>query len=57
MDRFVESGQAFTLVPARARRIDERIARLLGEAPTAFGFHSNTDGVRQSSVFYKSEFV
>ncbi|MFB8137808.1 hypothetical protein [Streptomyces mirabilis] len=33
MDRFVESGQAFTLVTARARRIDERIARLLGEAP------------------------
>lgn len=33
VDRFVESGQAFTLVPARARRIDERIARLLGEAP------------------------
>ncbi|WP_415940095.1 hypothetical protein [Streptomyces sp. 039-1] len=28
-----ESGQAFTLVPARARRIDEHIARLLGEAP------------------------
>ncbi|MFG1706958.1 hypothetical protein ACFLIM_27570 [Nonomuraea sp. M3C6] len=23
----------------------------------AFGFHSNTDGVRQASVFYKSEFV
>ncbi|MFE0474897.1 hypothetical protein ACFW2V_25145 [Streptomyces sp. NPDC058947] len=32
-DRLAESGQAFTLVPARARRIDERIARLLGEAP------------------------
>ncbi|MGW3312084.1 hypothetical protein ACWDG9_36500 [Streptomyces sp. NPDC001073] len=31
--RLSESGQAFTLVPARARRIDERIARLLGEAP------------------------
>ncbi|MFJ8143222.1 hypothetical protein [Streptomyces sp. NPDC096013] len=31
--RLAESGQAFTLVPARARRIDERIARLLGEAP------------------------
>ncbi|MFG3172298.1 hypothetical protein [Streptomyces sp. NPDC048200] len=31
--RLTESGQAFTLVPARARRIDERIARLLGEAP------------------------
>lgn len=23
----------------------------------AFGYHSNTDGVRQSSVFYKNEFV
>jgi hypothetical protein len=22
----------------------------------AFGFHSNTNGVRQASVFYKSEF-
>ncbi|MEU8789756.1 hypothetical protein [Streptomyces sp. NPDC048643] len=31
--RLAENGQAFTLVPARARRIDERIARLLGEAP------------------------
>ncbi|MFE3269951.1 hypothetical protein [Streptomyces sp. NPDC059215] len=31
--RLAESGQAFILVPARARRIDERIARLLGEAP------------------------
>ncbi|MEV6537278.1 hypothetical protein AB0M86_48500 [Streptomyces sp. NPDC051639] len=30
--RLAESGQAFILVPARARRIDERIARLLGEA-------------------------
>ncbi|MFF1643205.1 hypothetical protein ACFVXA_37455 [Streptomyces sp. NPDC058246] len=28
-----EAGHAFTLVPARARRIDERIARLLGEPP------------------------
>ncbi|MFC3576513.1 hypothetical protein ACFOZ0_25150 [Streptomyces yaanensis] len=28
-----------------------------GAARLAFGFHSNTDGVRQSSVFYKSEFV
>ncbi|WP_405467128.1 hypothetical protein [Streptomyces canus] len=31
--RLAESGQAFTLVPARARRIDERIARILGEGP------------------------
>jgi hypothetical protein len=23
----------------------------------AFGFHSNDDGVRQASIYYKSEFV
>ncbi|MEU6885655.1 hypothetical protein ABZ918_10660 [Streptomyces viridosporus] len=28
-----DSGQTMTLVPARARRIDERIARVLGELP------------------------
>ncbi|MFC8662171.1 hypothetical protein [Streptomyces sp. NPDC057199] len=28
-----------------------------GAARLAFGFHSNTDGVRQSSVFYKNQFV
>ncbi|WP_369244472.1 hypothetical protein [Streptomyces sp. R41] len=28
-----DSGQTVTLVPARARRIDERIARILGELP------------------------
>ncbi|MEY2245987.1 hypothetical protein AB8A21_24175 [Streptomyces sp. BF23-18] len=28
-----EAGHAYTLVPARARRIDERIARLMGEPP------------------------
>jgi hypothetical protein len=31
--RLTEAGQAFILVPARARRIDERIARVLGELP------------------------
>ncbi|MCX4404058.1 hypothetical protein OG840_20500 [Streptomyces sp. NBC_01764] len=31
--RLAEAGQAFVLVPARARRIDERIARILGELP------------------------
>ncbi|MFJ3419604.1 hypothetical protein ACIPN8_25020 [Streptomyces sp. NPDC086082] len=29
-----DSGQTVTLVPARARRIDERIARILGELPS-----------------------
>jgi hypothetical protein len=33
VNRLAENGQSFTLVPARARRIDERIARLLGETP------------------------
>ncbi|WP_086796907.1 hypothetical protein [Streptomyces caniscabiei] len=33
MGRLTEAGQVFTLVPARARRIDERIARVLGELP------------------------
>lgn len=28
-----DSGQTLTLVPARARRINERIARILGEPP------------------------
>ncbi|MER5217216.1 hypothetical protein ABT063_43510 [Streptomyces sp. NPDC002838] len=32
-DRLAETGQTVTLVPARARRIDERIARALGEPP------------------------
>ncbi|MFF3663548.1 hypothetical protein [Streptomyces olivochromogenes] len=31
--RLAEAGQAFVLVPARVRRIDERIARILGELP------------------------
>lgn len=31
--RLAEAGHAFVLVPARARRIDERIARILGELP------------------------
>ncbi|WP_406369708.1 hypothetical protein OG788_07835 [Streptomyces sp. NBC_00647] len=31
--RLAEAGQTFVLVPARARRIDERIARILGELP------------------------
>ncbi|NUK23684.1 hypothetical protein [Streptomyces lunaelactis] len=31
--RLTEAGHAFTLVPARARRIDERIAHGLGELP------------------------
>ncbi|MET8134113.1 hypothetical protein ABZV24_19515 [Streptomyces sp. NPDC005251] len=31
--RISEADRAFTLVPARARRIDEAIARLLGEPP------------------------
>jgi hypothetical protein len=33
MERLTETGQAFILVPARARRIDERIARIVGEPP------------------------
>lgn len=32
-DRLAETGQTFVLVPARARRIDERIARVLGGPP------------------------
>jgi hypothetical protein len=28
-----------------------------GAARLAFGFHSNTDGVRQATVFCKSQFV
>ncbi|MFE2263590.1 hypothetical protein [Streptomyces griseosporeus] len=32
-DRLAETGQTVTLVPARARRIDERIAAALGEPP------------------------
>ncbi|MEU7086902.1 hypothetical protein [Streptomyces achromogenes] len=32
-DHLVETGQTVTLVPARARRIDERIAAALGEPP------------------------
>ncbi|MEV7862984.1 hypothetical protein AB0O86_30300 [Streptomyces hirsutus] len=34
-DCLAETDQAVTLVPARARRIDERIARALGEPPAA----------------------
>ncbi|MGW2827097.1 hypothetical protein ACWC24_39905 [Streptomyces sp. NPDC001443] len=33
LDRFAQTGQTFVLVPARARHIDERIARILGELP------------------------
>ncbi|MET7852260.1 hypothetical protein ABZT48_29340 [Streptomyces avermitilis] len=33
MGRLTEAGQTFILVPARARRIDERVARILGELP------------------------
>ncbi|MFJ8510239.1 hypothetical protein [Streptomyces avermitilis] len=33
MGRLTEAGQTFILVPARARRIDERVAPILGELP------------------------
>ncbi|WP_327596125.1 hypothetical protein [Streptomyces chartreusis] len=50
-DQIADSDQRITLVPARARRIDERIARALGDSPAELTeLDRNTDPPRLTAL-------